>query len=80
MSAATHLTSLHNGSSPAEVARLQAEHPDELDVVVKAGRVLGQIAVTRALGDAIWKMPPVYIDKVHSFPSSPLPPPELPRH
>ena len=49
---------------PAEVARLQAAHPAEAASVVRDGRVLGQIAVTRALGDAMYKMPAVYVEKV----------------
>lgn len=59
-----HLTSPHGASAPAEVARLQAAHPDEAETVIHNGRLLGQIAVTRALGDAMYKMPAVYVDKV----------------
>lgn len=43
------------GKNEQEVARLNAEHPNEEDVV-KNGRVLG-IAVSRAFGDGRWKWP-----------------------
>jgi pyruvate dehydrogenase phosphatase len=65
-----HLTSPHGASSPAEVARLQAAHPAEAETVVSNGRVLGQIAVSRALGDGQWKMAPIYVEKVRPPPKS----------
>ena len=51
------------GQNEQEVARLQAEHPGEADMV-KKGRVLG-LAVTRAFGDLRW----VIATKITSFPS-----------
>ncbi|KAL8971952.1 MAG: hypothetical protein Q9183_000801 [Haloplaca sp. 2 TL-2023] len=42
------------GHNEQEVARLQAEHPGESDMV-KKGRLLG-LAVTRAFGDLRWKL------------------------
>lgn len=44
-----------NGWNVDEVARLQAEHPDEPEMI-KNGRILG-LAVTRAFGDSRWKWP-----------------------
>ncbi|KAJ7173733.1 phosphatase 2C-like domain-containing protein [Mycena filopes] len=44
------LSDRHNGSNPAEVERLLAEHPGEVDVVPH-GAVVGVLRVTRALGD-----------------------------
>ncbi|KAG8526805.1 uncharacterized protein KY384_008234 [Bacidia gigantensis] len=41
------------GHNEAEAKRLQADHPDEPDML-KNGRLLG-LAVTRAFGDARWK-------------------------
>ncbi|KAL9125805.1 MAG: hypothetical protein Q9217_005047 [Psora testacea] len=41
------------GFNKSEVARLQAEHPNEPDMIRK-GRLLG-LAVTRAFGDGRWK-------------------------
>ena len=43
------------GYNDSEVARLQAEHPNEPNMI-KKGRLLG-LAVTRAFGDARWKWP-----------------------
>lgn len=47
MSPARHLSSTHAGTDPAEIALLQANHPNEIDTVVENGRVLGMIAVSR---------------------------------
>ncbi|KAI5888300.1 protein serine/threonine phosphatase 2C [Schizophyllum commune H4-8] len=44
------LNDFHNCDNPAEVSRLQAEHPGEPSVVYNR-RNLGYLAVTRALGD-----------------------------
>ncbi|KAL1717039.1 phosphatase 2C-like domain-containing protein [Schizophyllum commune] len=44
------LNDLHNVDNPDEVARLQAEHPNEPPVVYGT-RTLGRLAITRALGD-----------------------------
>ena len=43
------------GWNANEIARLQAEHPDEPEMI-KNGRLLG-MAVTRAFGDSRWKWP-----------------------
>ncbi|KAJ7368569.1 phosphatase 2C-like domain-containing protein [Mycena albidolilacea] len=44
------------GRNPAEVARIQSEHPaDEADDVIRKGRVLGGLEPSRAFGDARYK-------------------------
>ena len=43
------------GWNPNEVARLEAEHPNEPEMI-KNGRLL-ELAVTRAFGDSRWKWP-----------------------
>ena len=43
---ATPLNDLHNLKNPAEVQRLQAEHPGEDDLIVK-GRTKGYLGLTR---------------------------------
>lgn len=50
---ATALSADQTGYNKDEVTKLQAEHPDEPDMI-KGGRLLG-MAVTRAFGDARWK-------------------------
>ena len=42
----TVLNSIHNGSNPAELARIRAEHPGEADCAWN-DRVLGFLAPTR---------------------------------
>ncbi|KAI1204230.1 phosphatase 2C-like domain-containing protein [Annulohypoxylon truncatum] len=49
------LSADHTGWNPKEAERINKQHPDEGDVV-KDGLVLG-IGVTRAFGDAPWKLP-----------------------
>ncbi|KAF8511666.1 phosphatase 2C-like domain-containing protein [Hysterangium stoloniferum] len=53
---ATPLNDLHNMHNPAEVQCLQEEHPDEDDLIIDH-RTKGSLGVTRALGDAILKVP-----------------------
>ncbi|KAJ8592732.1 protein serine/threonine phosphatase 2C [Rhizopogon salebrosus TDB-379] len=60
---ATILSVNHNGMDPAEAARIRKEHPGESECV-KSGRVLGAIAVTRAIGDHIFKLPSSYTSRV----------------
>ncbi|OAX44162.1 protein serine/threonine phosphatase 2C [Rhizopogon vinicolor AM-OR11-026] len=60
---ATILSANHNGTNHAEVARIRKEHPGESECV-KSGRVLGAIAVTRAIGDHIFKLPSSYTNRV----------------
>ncbi|KAL1744585.1 phosphatase 2C-like domain-containing protein [Schizophyllum fasciatum] len=44
------LNELHNCDNISEVARVRSEHPDE-PLAVSRGRTLGQLSVTRSLGD-----------------------------
>ncbi|KAJ3835145.1 phosphatase 2C-like domain-containing protein [Lentinula raphanica] len=57
------LSSHHNGQNPGESQRLIQGHPDEPEVVYR-NRVLGQLALTRALGDHPYKLPRVYTERV----------------
>ncbi|KAI1085634.1 protein serine/threonine phosphatase 2C [Whalleya microplaca] len=49
----TDLTTDHTGANPSEVARLQAQFPDEPDIV-NHGRVWG-MQPSRTFGDGMWK-------------------------
>ncbi|KAG2150804.1 protein serine threonine phosphatase 2C [Suillus clintonianus] len=60
---ATILSVNHSGRNPAEVARIRKEHPSEPECI-KFDRVLGAIAVTRAIGDHIFKLPVSYTRRV----------------
>ncbi|KAJ7982818.1 phosphatase 2C-like domain-containing protein [Mycena polygramma] len=61
----TILSARHNCSNENEVARIKAEHPGETECVdTETRRVLGLIAVTRALGDTLFKLPAVYTERV----------------
>jgi pyruvate dehydrogenase phosphatase len=53
-----------SGSSPSEIARVEAQHPGE-DEVVKKGRVLG-LMCSRAFGDGRWKWPAKLLADVKS--------------
>ncbi|KXN90223.1 [Pyruvate dehydrogenase [acetyl-transferring]]-phosphatase 1, mitochondrial [Leucoagaricus sp. SymC.cos] len=57
------LSSFHNGCDEAEVQRIRREHPGESECVHN-DRVLGAIAVTRALGDHEFKFHPVFTDHI----------------
>ncbi|KAF8629153.1 hypothetical protein AX17_005738 [Amanita inopinata Kibby_2008] len=57
------LSSYHNGEDEAEANRVKAEHPGEEECMIDR-RVLGAIAVTRAIGDFIFKLPRQYADRV----------------
>ncbi|KAF9484447.1 protein serine/threonine phosphatase 2C [Pholiota conissans] len=57
------LSEAHNGDNPVEVARVCAAHPGEAECVLH-NRVLGAIAVTRALGDFSFKLPAIYTHRV----------------
>lgn len=48
------LNDLHNCDNISEVARVRSEHPEE-PLAVHRGRTLGQLAVTRSLGDFAMK-------------------------
>jgi len=55
----------HNGTDQGELERLMSEHPGE-DGVVLNDRVLGAIAVTRAIGDHEFKLPEIYTRRILS--------------
>jgi len=59
----TVLSSNHNGTDAAEAARIRSEHPGESESVLR-DRVLGAIAVTRAVGDFLFKLPAIYTTRV----------------
>ncbi|KAF7344488.1 Serine/threonine protein phosphatase 2C [Mycena sanguinolenta] len=59
----TVLSSNHNGADAAEVARIRSEHPGEDECLLK-DRVLGSIAITRAIGDFEFKLPQIYTTRV----------------
>lgn len=51
---ATALSEDQTGGTPAEIARLQSEHPSEPNVV-RNGRILGNLEPSRAFGDSFYK-------------------------
>lgn len=55
----------HNGTDHGEVERLKSEHPGEGEVILN-DRVLGAIAVTRAVGDHEFKLPEIYTRRILS--------------
>ncbi|KAF9562787.1 protein serine/threonine phosphatase 2C [Agrocybe pediades] len=60
---ATVLSSAHNGENEVEANRIRSEHPGEPECMLD-NRVLGAIAVTRAVGDFSFKLPAVYTERV----------------
>ncbi|EIW82990.1 protein serine threonine phosphatase 2C [Coniophora puteana RWD-64-598 SS2] len=60
---ASLLSANHNGAEKSEVDRIRSEHPGEEEVVLR-DRVLGAIAVTRAIGDHLFKLPRVYTQRI----------------
>ncbi|KAJ3806042.1 protein serine threonine phosphatase 2C [Lentinula aff. lateritia] len=63
----TLLSTNHNAFEPSEVARLKLDHPGEEETVVPKNRVLGLIAVTRAIGDHQFKLPSIYTKRVFAL-------------
>ncbi|KAF8647138.1 hypothetical protein AX16_006969 [Volvariella volvacea WC 439] len=57
------LSGYHNASDPFEEERIRNEHPNEHECIVDE-RILGALAVTRAIGDCMFKLPLVYTNKV----------------
>jgi len=57
------LSTNHNAADPGEAARIRSEHPEEQECMLR-DRVLGAIAVTRAAGDFLFKLPTVYTARV----------------
>ncbi|KAJ7734786.1 phosphatase 2C-like domain-containing protein [Mycena maculata] len=67
----TVLSARHNCGNENEVARIRAEHRGEAKCVnTETERTLGLIAVTRAMGDVLFKLSAVYAERVAplSFP------------
>ncbi|KAG8723936.1 hypothetical protein FRC12_024404 [Ceratobasidium sp. 428] len=56
---ARDLIAPHNGSNATEMQKVKDQHPGEPEVT-RNNRVLGAIAVTRAFGDAEFKLPAEY--------------------
>ncbi|KAF8523957.1 phosphatase 2C-like domain-containing protein [Hysterangium stoloniferum] len=69
----TPLNDLHNLHNAAEVQRLQEEHPGEDDLIVHY-RTKGEIGITRALGDAILKVPIDLASVLSKMWGCPIPP------
>ncbi|KAF9529315.1 phosphatase 2C-like domain-containing protein [Crepidotus variabilis] len=59
----TILSSSHNGENPLEAEKVKKAHPGEPECVLE-DRVLGAIAVTRAVGDYYFKIPALYTHRV----------------
>ncbi|THH16578.1 hypothetical protein EW146_g4087 [Bondarzewia mesenterica] len=59
----TLLSSYHNASNPAEAERIRSEHPGEPECILRE-RVLGSIALTRAIGDYLYRLPRVWTDRI----------------
>ncbi|KIJ67667.1 hypothetical protein HYDPIDRAFT_107139 [Hydnomerulius pinastri MD-312] len=53
----------HNGTNLEEEARIKKEHPNEQKCVLNE-RVLGAIAVTRAIGDHLFKLEQIWTERV----------------
>ncbi|CAE6540199.1 unnamed protein product [Rhizoctonia solani] len=60
---ARDLVAQHNGGNESELQAIRDAHPEEPEITLK-NRVLGAIAVTRALGDVAFKVPSVYTREV----------------
>ncbi|PPQ89566.1 hypothetical protein CVT25_012238 [Psilocybe cyanescens] len=57
------LSRAHNGENEVEAETVRQEHPGESECVLD-DRVLGAIAVTRALGDFSFKLPAAYTERI----------------
>ncbi|CAE6435095.1 unnamed protein product [Rhizoctonia solani] len=60
---ARDLVAQHNGGNESELQAVRDAHPNEPDITLR-NRVLGAIAVTRALGDVAFKIPAAYTRQV----------------
>ncbi|KAG1827944.1 phosphatase 2C-like domain-containing protein, partial [Suillus variegatus] len=60
---ASILSDNHNGNNPAEADRIKQQHPGELECIFD-DRVLGNLAVTRAVGDHSFRLPRIYAEKI----------------
>ncbi|KAJ6488036.1 protein serine threonine phosphatase 2C [Mycena sanguinolenta] len=71
----TILSARHNCANANEVARIKSEHPTEPECVnSETSRTLGLIAVTRAMGDMLFKLPAVYTERVAPLSLPPIHP------
>lgn len=68
---AVPLSTDQGGSNPDEVARIEAEHPGEADIV-RDDRVLG-LMPARAFGDGKWKWPLDFLGEVRERFNGPVP-------
>ncbi|KAJ7450745.1 protein serine/threonine phosphatase 2C [Mycena latifolia] len=69
------LSARHNCANDSEVGRIRAEHPGEAECVnAETLRTLGLIAVTRAMGDMLFKLPAVYTERVAPLSLPPMHP------
>jgi len=57
------LSANHNAAVPSEIEALRSAHPGESEVILN-NRVLGGIAITRAVGDHIFKLDKLWCSKV----------------
>lgn len=57
------LSANHHAAVPSEIEALRSAHPDEPDVALN-NRVLGGIAITRAVGDHVFKVDSLWSSKV----------------
>ncbi|KAG1785736.1 phosphatase 2C-like domain-containing protein [Suillus plorans] len=60
---ASILSDNYNGNNPAEADRIKQQHPGEPEFIFD-DRVLGNLAVTRAVGDQSFKLPRIYTEKI----------------
>ncbi|KAG0695033.1 phosphatase 2C-like domain-containing protein [Suillus ampliporus] len=60
---ASILSDNHNGNNPSEADRIRQQHPDEPECIFD-DRILGNLAVTRAVGDHAFKLPATYAEKI----------------
>ncbi|KAJ7700363.1 phosphatase 2C-like domain-containing protein [Mycena rosella] len=69
------LSKRHNCTNDSEVERIRAEHPGEIECVnTETSRTLGLIAVTRAMGDTLFKIPAGYTERVAPLSLPPMHP------
>jgi len=65
------LSANHNAAIPSEIEALRSAHPGESEVILN-NRVFGGIAITRAVGDHIFKMDRLWCSKVLMNAESPF--------
>ncbi|KAF8907859.1 phosphatase 2C-like domain-containing protein [Gymnopilus junonius] len=65
------LSKRHNASNEAEANRIRSEHPDEVECIVQS-RTLGLITLTRAIGDTLFKLPPIYTERILALSTPPF--------